>query len=145
MPGDRPPSPILSDRFADAFQYALALHRNQARKDTPIPYLSHLMSVSGLALELGASEDEAIAALLHDAVEDQGVTVEEISQRFGKTVAMIVEGCTDTDKVPKPPWRARKESYIAHVRSAPASVRLVSSCDKLHNARSIVADYRRQG
>jgi GTP pyrophosphokinase len=147
MPGERSPSPILSDRFADAFRYALELHRHQARKDTPIPYLSHLMSVAGLALEHGASEDEAIAALLHDAVEDQGgvATREEIRRRFGDAVTAIVEGCTDAEVVPKPPWRARKEAYIAHVRSAPPSVRLVSSCDKLHNARSILADYRRHG
>jgi GTP pyrophosphokinase len=147
MPGDRPPSPILSDRFADAFRYALELHRYQARKDTLIPYLSHLMSVAGLALEHGASEDEAIAALLHDAVEDQGggPTREEIRRRFGDAVTAIVEGCTDAEVVPKPPWRARKEAYIAHVRSAPPSVRLVSNCDKLHNARSILADYRLKG
>src|SRR5204862_2029268 len=111
-------------------------------KGTPIPYVAHLLAVASLALEAGATEDEAIAALLHDAIEDQGgdVARQEIRRRFGDAVTAIVDGCTDAEEVPKPPWRARKEAYIAHVRSAPPSVRLVSSADKLHNARSILAD-----
>src|SRR5712692_6587815 len=102
------------------------------------------MAVAGLALEYGGGEDEAIAALLHDAVEDQGgeTTRAEILRRFGPRVTEIVDGCTDTSQSPKPPWHARKEAYIAHVRVASASVRLVSACDKLHNARSLAMDYR---
>jgi GTP pyrophosphokinase len=137
----------LSQRFSQALVFAVELHRHQVRKGTSIPYVSHLLSVAGLALDNGANEDEAIAALLHDAIEDQGgaPTRDEIHRRFGDTVTAIVEGCTDADVVPKPPWRERKEKYIAHVRSAPPSVRLVSSCDKLHNARAILADLRSQG
>jgi (p)ppGpp synthase/HD superfamily hydrolase len=138
---------ILSDRYAEAFAYALELHRNQPRKETEIPYVAHLMAVSGLVLEHGGSEIEAIAALLHDAVEDQGgpPTLAEIQRRFGDEVARIVEGCSDTDATLKPAWRKRKEDYVAHVRRAPASVRLVSAADKLHNARAILADYRVHG
>ena len=127
--------------------FAADLHRDQMRKGTSIPYVSHLLAVASLALEHGANEDETIAGLLHDAIEDQGgaATREEIRRRFGDVVTAIVDGCTDAEVVPKPPWRERKEQYVAHVRSASPSVRLISSCDKLHNARSIVADLRRQG
>ena len=139
--------PALTHRFEEALAYAAQLHARQRRKGTEIPYVSHLLAVASLAIEAGASEDEAIAALLHDAVEDQGgaATREEIRRRFGDAVVAIVDGCTDTDQEPKPPWRARKEAYIAHVRAASDSVRLVSSADKLHNARSILSDYRTCG
>jgi (p)ppGpp synthase/HD superfamily hydrolase len=136
---------VLSDRFSEALVYAARLHREQKRKGTEIPYLSHLMSVASLALEHGASEDEAIAALLHDSIEDQGVKREDLAQKFGETVAEIVWACTDADTIPKPPWRARKEAYIARILTEGASVRLVSSADKLHNARSILIDLRRDG
>lgn len=136
--------PVLSRRYAEAFAYAEALHARQVRKGTNVPYLSHLMSVSALVLEDGGDEDEAIAGLLHDAVEDQGgrPTLEEIHRRFGEKVARIVLACSDSDAEPKPPWRERKERYVAHIRNADAEVRRVSSADKLHNARSILADYR---
>jgi (p)ppGpp synthase/HD superfamily hydrolase len=138
---------VLTERFEKALLYAARLHATQVRKGSGVPYISHLMAVAALALEYGGGEDEAIAALLHDAVEDQGgePTRAEILQRFGPRVTAIVDGCTDTDQSPKPPWRARKEAYIAHVRTASASVRLVSACDKLHNARSLAADYRTRG
>jgi len=134
----------LSPRFEEALVYAARLHANQRRKGTDVPYIAHLMAVASIALLHGANEDEAIAALLHDAVEDQGGagTREEIRRRFGATVAEIVDGCTDTDISPKPPWRERKENYVRHIRSAPASVRLVSASDKLDNARAILSDYR---
>ena len=134
-------------RFAEAVALAEELHRTQRRKGTSIPYMAHLLAVAALALEHGADEDVAIGALLHDAVEDQGgpPTLERIRQRFGDRVAGIVAGCTDADVVPKPPWRARKEAYIAHLAEADDDTRLVSSCDKLHNARSILADYREHG
>jgi (p)ppGpp synthase/HD superfamily hydrolase len=137
----------LTSRFEDAVSYALRLHAKQFRKGTKIPYAAHLLSVASLALRYGANEDEAIAALLHDAVEDQGgaPTLAEIQRCFGTNVAAIVEGCTDTDQVPKPPWRARKEAYIAHVRHASPSIRLVSASDKLDNALAILADYFLEG
>ncbi len=137
----------LTPRFADALTFAFDLHRTQERKDTGIPYFSHLMSVAALALENGADEEMAIAALLHDAVEDQGgrETAEKIRRRFGDRVADIVAGCTDAEVRPKPPWRQRKEAYIAHLAGAPADVVLVSAADKLHNARAILADLRAVG
>ncbi len=137
----------LTDRFTQALGLACELHRSQARKGTVIPYVAHLLAVCSIALEHGASEDEAIAAVLHDAVEDQGGAETEalIRERFGTSVADIVAACSDTDVVPKPPWRDRKERYVAHVRSANRAVRLVSASDKLHNARSILGDYRDVG
>jgi (p)ppGpp synthase/HD superfamily hydrolase len=137
----------LSSRFTEALSYAAALHAKQRRKVSGEPYLAHLLAVAALVMDYGGNEDEAIAGLLHDAVEDQGglATLDEIGRRFGPTVAEIVEGCTDATVVPKPPWRPRKEAYIARLRSAPAAVRLVSAADKLHNARSIIREYRRCG
>ena len=138
---------MLTPRYADALQLAWSLHDGQVRKGTKIPYVSHLIAVSSIALEHGANEDEAIAALLHDAVEDAGglPTLNMIRQRFGDVVADTVDGCTDSYVEPKPPWRARKEAYIAHLASASVSVRLVSNSDKLHNARSILTDLRVHG
>jgi (p)ppGpp synthase/HD superfamily hydrolase len=137
----------LSPRFEQALVYAAILHSGQARKKSSIPYLSHVLSVAALALENGANENEAIAALLHDAVEDGGGAprLEDIRCRFGNEVAEIVLGCTDTDQTPKPPWKERKERYIAHLAHGSDSVKLVSSADKLHNARSVVADLRELG
>jgi len=137
----------LTPSFDDALAYAVQLHRSQRRKGTEIPYVAHLLAVCSLALEYGATETEAIAALLHDAIEDQGGNAvrQQIRQRFGDDVAAIVDGCTDAETIPKPPWRARKEHYITHLRDAEPSVRLISACDKLHNLRCIVADYRSLG
>ena len=137
----------LSDRFTQALTFACELHRVQARKGTEIPYVSHLLGVTSLALEFGATEDEAIAAVLHDAVEDQGgpATAQRIRAQFGDAVVDIVLACTDADTVPKPTWRERKEKYVAHIRVASPSARLVSACDKLHNARAILSDYRELG
>jgi (p)ppGpp synthase/HD superfamily hydrolase len=138
---------MLTDRFTQALDLATHLHAKQVRKGTRIPYIAHLLAVASLVLENGGGEDEAIAALLHDAVEDQGgaKTLEKIRRQFGERVAEIVLGCSDTDQMPKPPWRARKETYIDHVRHASASIQLVSLADKVHNARSILADYRTHG
>ena len=137
----------LTHRFEEALTYAAQLHASQTRKGTSIPYVAHLLSVTALVLEDGGSEDEAIAGLLHDAVEDQGgaATREEIRRRFGDEVTRIVDGCTDTDVMPKPPWQARKEVYIAHLHDAPPEVLRVSAADKLHNARAILADLRCHG
>lgn len=136
-----------SARFLDALCYAVTLHAEQRRKLSGEPYVSHLLAVAAIVMEYGGTEDEAIAALLHDAVEDQGgePTLAEIRRRFRQAVADTVEGCTDTTVTPKPPWRPRKEAYLARLQNATASVRLVSASDKLHNARSILREYRRQG
>jgi (p)ppGpp synthase/HD superfamily hydrolase len=138
---------VLTERFYTALDYAARLHAQQTRKGSGVPYVSHLLAVAGLVLDHGGDEDEAIAALLHDAVEDQGgaATAAEIRRRFGDRVADIVEGCSDTDVMPKPPWRARKEAHIAHLRGASHSVLLVSAADKLHNARSMLHEYRTTG
>ena len=137
----------LSLRFEQALTYACTLHSGQTRKGTDIPYISHLLSVVGLALEHGADEDVAIAAVLHDAVEDAGgkPRLEDIRYRFGTRVAQIVDDCTDAYVTPKPDWRERKETYIAHLTQASPDGLLVSCCDKLHNARSIVSDLREHG
>ena len=140
-------APTLSTRFEEALIFAARLHATQIRKGTTIPYLAHLLAVASLVITHGGDEDEAIAGLLHDAVEDQGgrPTLEQIRARFGERVATVVESCTDTDVVPKPPWRARKERYLAHLQSASSSVKLVAAADKLDNVRAIVADYRTHG
>jgi (p)ppGpp synthase/HD superfamily hydrolase len=139
--------------FERALGFVSKLHAEQTRKQTDIPYISHLIAVSGLVLENGGGRDEAIAGLLHDSLEDCGAEYpggvdelrREIEARFGADVRHIVDGCTDADTRPKPPWRERKSLYIAHLESAPDRVRLVSCADKLHNARAIVADLRVMG
>jgi (p)ppGpp synthase/HD superfamily hydrolase len=133
---------MLTERFKEALLLATDLHASQVRKGSNTPYIAHLLGVASIALEYGADEDEAIAALLHDAVEDQGgaPTLEMIRQRFGDKVAEIVYGCTDTDQTPKPPWRKRKEAYIAHIPRISKSILLVSASDKLYNARMILSD-----
>jgi len=140
-------TPLLSLRFNAALTFAAEMHATQVRKGSQVPYFAHLMSVSALVLESGGAEDEAIAALLHDAVEDQGgvETLELIRTRFGDHVAAIVDGCSDTYLDPKPPWRQRKEAYLAHLSEASPEVRRVSLADKLHNARSILRDIRMEG
>ncbi len=137
----------LSPNFEDALIYATQAHCDQTRKKTGIPYIAHVLGVTAIALEYGANETEAIGALLHDTVEDCGGAerLRDIQKRYGDDVAKIVDGCTDTDEVPKPPWRARKEAYVAHLKDSDTSTRLVSAADKLHNTRAILADLRRHG
>ncbi len=130
--------------------YAHQVHQNQRRKGTGIPYIAHVLGVAALAIEYGADEDQAIAALLHDAAEDGGgeATLAEIRARFGDVVADVVLGCSDSlveDPEEKLPWRQRKDDYLAHLEQANASVCLVSAADKLHNVRSIIRDYREHG
>jgi (p)ppGpp synthase/HD superfamily hydrolase len=140
------PAPVwpLTGRFEEALVYATRAHEGQRRKKTDVPYVSHLLAVCALVLEDGGDEDEAIAALLHDVVEDQGGAerAAEVRRRFGDRVADVVAACSDTDEDPKPPWRPRKEAYLAHARTASDAVRRVALADKLHNARAILADYR---
>ena len=139
--------PRLTEQFDEALAYTAELHRNQTRKGGGIPYVGHLLSVSSLVIEAGGSQTQAIAALLHDAVEDQGgpPTLAEIDKRFGAEVATIVSECSDTDEVPKPPWEERKQRYIDHLGEASDDTILVSLADKLDNARAILRDYRDRG
>jgi (p)ppGpp synthase/HD superfamily hydrolase len=138
---------LLTERFTDAVGFARRVHQGQLRKGAATPYLSHPLAVASLVLEDGGDEDEAIAGLLHDAVEDGGgkPVLEQIRSDFGDRVASIVWACSDTDQEPKPPWKERKTAYLEHVRKASADVRRVSSADKLHNARAILKDYREIG
>jgi (p)ppGpp synthase/HD superfamily hydrolase len=135
------------EKFEEALQYAARLHRDQIRKGTDTPYVTHLLTVAAIVGENGGTEDEVVAALLHDAPEDQGgeERLEDIRARFGDAVAEIIAGCTDTYEESKHAWQPRKEAYVERMASAPAPVRLVSSADKLHNARSILADLRSLG
>jgi len=137
----------LGPRFDRAFLFAAKHHKGQARKKSTIPYIAHLMGVAASVLEGGGDEDLAIAALLHDVVEDCGGKrmLAEVRRKFGRRVAKIVDGCTDTYLDPKPEWRERKEDYIRHLKNADAETRLVSAADKLNNVRSILADYREIG
>ncbi len=138
---------FLSLKFSKAVQYAAEVHKTQKRKGTDIPYIAHLLAVASIALEYGANENEAIAALLHDAPEDAGGQdrLEEIRQQFGDIVADIVQDCSDTFDIPKPPWKKRKKEYIDSIKGKSSSSRFVSAADKLHNARSILLDYRTIG
>ncbi len=138
---------MLTARFEDALTYAASLHACQVRKGTGIPYISHLLAVCALVLEDGGSEDEAIAALLHDAAEDHGgeATLNDIRERFGDRARDIVGECSDTFEDPKPPWHQRKERYVAHLEEASPSALRVSLADKLHNVRSTLRDHREIG
>lgn len=140
-------APRLTDRFDQALVYASELHRRQLRKGGDIPYLGHLLSVASLVIEGGGSETQTIAGLLHDAVEDQGGApiLAEIRAKFGDDVATIVEECSDTDVVPKPPWKKRKQDYIDHLDEASKAAILVSLADKVDNARAILRDHRLHG
>jgi (p)ppGpp synthase/HD superfamily hydrolase len=134
-------------KFERALLYAARLHREQVRKGSGVPYVTHLLAVAAIVGENGGTEDEVVAALLHDAAEDGGgyARLEEVRSMFGDAVAETVAGCSDTFEDPKPDWWTRKRDYVRHVVGASPSVRLVSSADKLHNARSILTDYLTSG
>lgn len=136
----------FSQRVDRALVLSSELHRDQVRKGkgSKVPYVSHLWSVAGLVAEQGGSEDEVIAALLHDAAEDQGgqATVDLIRREFGDVVAGIVLACTDTLETPKPPWKERKTGYLAHLEDADESALRVSLADKIHNARTLLMEVR---
>ncbi|MXY69878.1 MAG: HD domain-containing protein [Acidobacteriia bacterium] len=136
----------MTERFSSALAYANDLHRHQRRKGSAVPYVSHLLSVAALVMEAGGSEDECIAALLHDAVEDQGGagTADEIRHRFGAEVARIVEACSE-DKGAGRTWTERKRSAVSKVAGMDASARLVLTADKLHNIRSVVSEHAKIG
>jgi (p)ppGpp synthase/HD superfamily hydrolase len=140
-----PATPLLGQRFAEALTFAYDAHLHQPRKGGDIPYIGHLLGVCALVIEEGGNEDAAIAALLHDAVEDQGgqEMLDEIRGRFGDCVGDIVLACSDTLVMPKPPWHERKERYLAHLTETEDQVRLVSLADKLFNARAIKRDYEK--
>lgn len=142
----------MGERFLAGLELAFELHRGQARKtadDEPagVSYLGHLLGVAAIVIDAGGSEDQAVAALLHDAAEDQGGThvLGQIESRFGDSVGRIVAECSDTFEQPKPPWRERKERYLAQLEDASAETLLVSLADKLYNARAIVIDLRSSG
>jgi (p)ppGpp synthase/HD superfamily hydrolase len=140
------PTP-LGTRFSEALAYATDTHRAQARKGTTIPYVAHLLAVAALVLEDGGDEDLAIAALLHDAAEDQGgeTRLADIERRFGSRVSGIVKELSDTTEFPKPPWRGRKAAHLAHLAHASDDAVRVALADKLHNLRAIVTDYCMHG
>lgn len=137
----------FTGKFYEAVQYAGDLHKDQKRKGSEIPYLSHLMGVASIAMDHGADEDIAIAALLHDSVEDAGgdATGNEVRRRFGERVARIVYACTDTSESPKPPWLERKKAYLSHLEQLQTDELLVSMADKLHNLSAIFYDYLELG
>lgn len=136
---------MYGPRFESALAFACSQHHGQRRKGSGAPYITHPLAVSSIVGQYGGDEDQAIAALLHDTMEDCGVTREQIHDRYGERVAIIVVACTDTTEIPKPPWRARKEAHIAKVRSKDADVKLVVAADKMHNALCIARDRRRVG
>lgn len=137
----------FSTDFDDALALASRIHRKQTRKGSDTPYIAHLLAVTAIALAHGATENEAIAAVLHDAAEDQGgeKRLRKIRGQFGKRVARIVEGCSDTLEMPNPPWQERKQAFVDRLREAPYSVRLVVAADKLHNVRDVMASYLAHG
>lgn len=137
----------LTSRFDEAFRYAHEVHAAQTRKGTETPYIGHLMGVSSIVLDDGGTEDEAIAALLHDAAEDGGgrARLDDIRERFGEAVARIVEDATDSWETPKKPWAERKAAYVEHARRLPPSSLRVSAADKVHNAYGILRDLRKSG
>jgi (p)ppGpp synthase/HD superfamily hydrolase len=136
-----------SPRFDAALIYATHVHAGQVRKTTRAPYISHLLAIAALVAENGGDEEQVIAALLHDAPEDQGGEgrLDDIRMRFGEAVAKVVADCSDTFASPKPPWRQRKEHYLAHLESVEHASLLVSLADKVHNSRAIVAELRQSG
>ncbi len=140
-------TPKLTGQFSKALVYAELKHHNQVRKGGNIPYFGHLLSVASLVINDNGSEDQAIAAVLHDCVEDAGgaLTLDEIRKNFGDGVATIVDECSDTDVEPKPPWRERKTAYIEHLAQVGTDTLLVSVADKLDNARSMLRDYHEHG
>ena len=160
---ERSKSPKLTSRFEEARTYAARAHWDHIRKVTPrrkgeaepahgpakeIPYVAHLLGVTSLVLENGGGEDEAIAALLHDAIEDTGGPArrEDIRGRFGDEIVRIVEACSDSDGENKAPWDERKRAYLAHLAATTDSkIRLVTACDKLHNTRAVLSDYEKVG
>lgn len=147
---ERTTTPLLGEAFSQALLFAADKHGTQIRKGGDIPYLGHLLSVAGLVIEAGGTENQAIAALLHDAVEDAengdgDAVLAEIRREFGDEVAGIVDECSDTAEKPKPPWKQRKQTYIDHLAHASDGAVLVSLADKLDNARAILRDLRLHG
>lgn len=147
MTAELPAPVVLADRFFEAVAFACTSHAGQVRKGTQVPYASHLLAVASLVLEAGGDEDLAIAALLHDVLEDQGgaAGIDRVRARFGQRVLGVVLGCSDSlapDARHKAPWRERKSAYLEHLERADLDTVIVSLADKVHNARSIVVDLR---
>jgi (p)ppGpp synthase/HD superfamily hydrolase len=139
--------PVHSERYIEALEWAAALHRGQYRKGKKVPFIAHLIAVSALVWEDGGDEEQAIAGLLHDAIEDAGVSAEQIAERFGRRVARIVVDCTDSAGPPGPgeekePWLLRKRRYLEHLQHVALDSLRVSAADKAHNARDQMLDAR---
>jgi (p)ppGpp synthase/HD superfamily hydrolase len=137
----------LTNKYFEALRKMHSYHHDKLRKGTAIPYISHLMSVSALVMEMGGTEDQAIAALLYDALEDQPKRASDIDieVHFGKNVLKMVKECSDCETHPKPPWKERKEAYIDHIEEISQDALMISIADKLHNLRTLVADYKQFG
>lgn len=135
--------PTYSRRYIDALGWSAELHASQVRKGSGVPYVVHLLNVSSLIWLNGGDEDQAIAGLLHDAVEDQGgqPTLDLIRERYGDRIATIVDACTDADVIPKPPWTERKRAHLAHVADMPEDALLVTAADKFDNITSVLIDF----
>ncbi|MEM9071922.1 MAG: HD domain-containing protein [Myxococcota bacterium] len=139
-------NPQYSERVDEALVLAASAFRTHIRKGSGVPYLTHLLQVMATVGEFGGDEDQLIAAILHDYLEDiEEASADDLEARFGARVRRLVEALSDSTVIPKPPWRARKEHYLAHLRDAPADVKLISAADKLHNARSILRDLQTLG
>lgn len=139
-------NPQYSERVDEALVLAASAFRTHIRKGSGVPYLTHLLQVMATVGEFGGDEDQLIAAILHDYLEDiEEASADDLEARFGARVRRLVEALSDSTVLPKPPWRARKEHYLAHLRDAPADVKLISAADKLHNARSILRDLQTLG
>lgn len=135
------PTALYSPRLDDAVSFALDAFRTRVRKGTRIPYATHLLQVMVTVAEHGGDEDQCIAAILHDWLEDiEGAQESVLSARYGARVARLVVALSDSTRHPKPPWRARKEQYLVHLRAAPEEVKLISAADKLHNCQCIRRD-----
>lgn len=135
------------DRIVEAIELCVRVHAGQARKGSGAPYVFHPLAVAGLVADAGGDEDQILAAVLHDAVEDGGgePVRAEIEERFGADVAAMVTAASDTDQTPKPPWRARKEAFLARIRGESPRVKLVVAADKLHNVQAVARDLAAHG
>ncbi len=135
------PGPCYSERLDEALRFASEQFRFRVRKGSGVPYITHLLQVCCTVGEWGGDEEQMIAAVLHDYLEDvHGASLEHLQTQFGERVARFVLALSDSTTQPKPPWEERKERYVERLRSEPAELKLISAADKLHNAHSIVRD-----
>lgn len=139
-------SPAYTARFDRAVALALEAFRHSTRKGGEVPYVTHLFAVTALVGEHGGDEDQLIAAMLHDYLEDiEGASYAAIEADFGERVARMVAALSDTDVRPKPPWHARKVGYLQHLGAMDPAIKLISAADKFHNTRATRLDVVRGG